>query len=63
MDLKKLKEIRLMRKISIKQVSKDTGINRDRISLIERGVVNPSFETVETIANSIGADILLIIKQ
>ncbi|WP_372711452.1 helix-turn-helix domain-containing protein [Hyphomicrobium sp.] len=59
MDLTKLKEIRKMRKISIKDLSKQTGINRDRISLIERGVVNPSFKTVEAIAEAIGAKIIL----
>ncbi len=61
MDLKKLRDIRRMRKISIKDLSKTTGINRDRISLIERGKVNPSFNTVETIAKAIGAEIILSI--
>jgi len=61
MDLTKLKEIRKMRKISIKQLSAQIGINRDRISLIERGKVNPSFKTVEMIADAIGAKIILSI--
>ena len=59
MDLKELKRIRKVEKITIRQLSKKTGINEDRISLIERGVVNPSFQTVETIASGINAEIIL----
>ena len=61
MELTKLKEIRKMRKISIKDLSKSTGINRDRISLIERNKVNPSFQTVINIADAIGAKIIISI--
>ena len=50
-----------MRKISIKDLSKSTGINRDRISLIERNKVNPSFQTVINIADAIGAKIIISI--
>lgn len=60
MDLSKLREIRKMRKISIKELSKKTGINRDRISLIERNKVNPSFKTVEAIAEAIGVEIVIV---
>lgn len=61
MELTKLKEIRKMRKISIKDLSKSTGINRDRISLIERNKVNPSFKTVIIIAEAINAKIIITI--
>lgn len=59
MDLKKLKEIRKMRKMSIKEVSEITGINRQRISYIERGVVNPSWKTVIAISEALSAQIII----
>lgn len=62
MELLKLKEVRLMRKISIKEVSKITGINRDRISLIERGIVNPSFDTVVKIADALKVELIFILR-
>lgn len=62
MDIKELRNIRKLRKMSIGDVVKITGINRDRISLVERGVVNPSYDTVEKIAAAIGAKIVLTIE-
>ena len=59
MELTQLRTIRKLHKISIKDLSKSTGINRDRISLIERGRVNPSFQTVEAIALAINAKVIL----
>lgn len=61
MILLKLREIRKMRKITIKELSKTTGINSDRIGLIERNKVNPSFNTVVKLANAIGAEIAITI--
>lgn len=59
MELTKLRDIRKMRGISIDELSKVTGINRDRLSLIERGKVNPSFSTVEVMVKAIGAELIL----
>lgn len=59
MDLTELKRIRRVQKITIGVLSKKTGIHRDRISLIERGLVNPSFGTVVKIAESINAKIII----
>ena len=61
MYLRKLKEIRKMRKLSIKEVSESTGINRQRISYIERGIVNPSWKTVEAISEALNAQIIISI--
>lgn len=60
MELTKLKEFRKNKKITIGELSKRTNIHRDRISLIERGKVNPSYETVETIVKSLGLEIVLM---
>ena len=62
MELTKLKEIRKMRKMSIKELSAITGIHRDRISFIERGIVNPSFKTVEAMAEALGVKIIISIS-
>lgn len=59
MNLKTLKEIRKLRRITIKDLAKQTGLNEDRISLIERGKVNPSFETVIKIAEGLNAQIVI----
>lgn len=55
MELTELRKIRKDQKITIGSLSKAIGINRDRISLIERGKVNPSFESVLAIAKGINA--------
>jgi len=46
MELVKLKELRKMRGVSLKEMSKHIGVSAERLSLIERGKVNPSWETV-----------------
>lgn len=63
MDLTRLKEIRRGQKITIKKLSKTTGIHRDRISLVERGLVNPSFDTVVEIAKGINAKIEIVYEK
>lgn len=59
MDLRDLKTIRKAQKLKITDVSKKTGIHRDRISQIERALVNPHFETVISIAEAINAKITI----
>ncbi len=61
--LQKLRAIRRMRKTTIEELSKVTGINRDRISLIERGLVNPSFRTVELIIKTLGAETYISLSE
>lgn len=57
--LEKLRFIRRLNGISVKEVSRRTGINRNRVSLIERGKVNPSFGTVVKIAEAVGAKVAI----
>ena len=59
MDLRDLKTIRKAQKIKIVDISKKTGIHRDRISQIERGTVNPHFNTVVAIAEAINGKITI----
>lgn len=59
LNLKVLKDVRIMRKMKIKDLSKKTGINHDRISLIERGLVNPSFDTVVRLAEGLNVQLVI----
>jgi transcriptional regulator with XRE-family HTH domain len=61
MDLRKLKDIRRIKKISIQDLSKITGISRQTISLIERGQANPTIETLETICKELNVEIKFVI--
>ena len=61
MELTKLKELRKMRGVTIGQLSKATKLNRDRISLIERGMVNPSYQTVLLIIEALDAKLTITI--
>lgn len=61
-EIEVLKEIRKWRKaqgISIKELSKMTGIDRERLSLIERGECNTTLGTVERILGAL--DLRLVI--
>lgn len=60
MKLESLKDIRKMRRITLQEVSKSTGLNPDRISLIERGKVNPSHESVESILKALGCETMIV---
>ena len=50
-----------MRGVTIGQLSKATKLNRDRISLIERGMVNPSYQTVLLIIEALDAKLTITI--
>jgi transcriptional regulator with XRE-family HTH domain len=58
-DLTQLKDIRKAKGYSIKEVANKAGMDRDRVSRIERGKINPSFSSVMDIAKAIGAKILI----
>jgi transcriptional regulator with XRE-family HTH domain len=47
---KRLRTIRLERKLTQEQFAEKMGISVDFLSLIERGINAPSFETIEQIA-------------
>ncbi len=54
-----LKEIRLMRKIKLNELSKKTRINRNTLSQIENGKRNPTIKTIENIVASINAKVII----
>jgi transcriptional regulator with XRE-family HTH domain len=59
MKLEVLREIRKVRGITLKEMSDKVGINSDRLSLIERGKVNPSFETVDKMVDALGCCLIV----
>jgi transcriptional regulator with XRE-family HTH domain len=59
MEIKKLKELRRLKKITLKEISKNTGISRNTLSSMERGKGNPSFSTVQSYIEAIGVKIII----
>ena len=53
----RLREIRLLNRFSITEVSQRTGVSRAQISLIENGKADPRFSTVARLLTSYGADV------
>jgi transcriptional regulator with XRE-family HTH domain len=60
MDLRKLKELRENRGISLVELSKKTGIDRNRLSKMERGVVNPSYGSVASVVSCLGYELRVV---
>lgn len=54
MDLSLLKTLRKQKGVTLKDMSRSIGVSSDRLGLIERGKVNPSFETVKAIVEYLG---------
>lgn len=61
MDLKKIKDIRKMRKVKLKELAKETGISSVSLSRIERGLASPSVATVMKIAKFLEFKIEIIL--
>ena len=61
MDLNKLKDIRRMKKMSIKDLSMETKISRATLGRIERGVANPTHNNLEAIAVALGVRIEILL--
>jgi transcriptional regulator with XRE-family HTH domain len=51
--------LRLKERFTIQEVSQRTGINRNTISLFERGLTNISSDNLEKMVKSLGAEIVL----
>jgi transcriptional regulator with XRE-family HTH domain len=49
----RLRAIRLERKMTQERFAEHVGISVDFLSLIERGINSPSFETIEQVAKSL----------
>ena len=55
----KLKTIRLTKKITHDELSKETGISQKHISNIENHKAIPSIETLHKLANGLGVEMIL----
>jgi transcriptional regulator with XRE-family HTH domain len=58
-----LQKERERRKLSKYTVSQRTGVSQSMLSLVERGLRNPTLELMLRIADGIGADLPAIIKK
>ena len=58
-----LKEEREGRKLSKYTVSKRSGVSQSMLSLVERGLRNPTLELALRIADGIGVDLTTLIKR
>lgn len=61
MDLKKLRDIRKMRGLTIGELAKKVGVNRDTISDIEKGKANPTYNNLESIADALNVTIEILL--
>jgi len=58
-----LREERKRRKLSNYAVSQESGVSESMLSLVDRGLRNPTMELMLRIADGIGADLPAIIKK
>lgn len=59
----KIKERRSLLKISQQDLSDFSGVSISTVKDLERGVGNPSLQTLQKILNVVGLEIVLQIKQ
>ena len=52
-----IKELRCLKKMSVRKLSEHCGIDFSNIAKIEKGKLNPSLETVDAILKPLGATI------
>ena len=61
--IRRLKEERERRKLSCYAIAQKTGVSESMLSLVERGLRNPTMELLLRIADGIGANLPSIIKK
>ena len=62
MDLSILRVVRKNKNISLIELSIMVGINRNRLGMIERGIVVPRLDLLEKICDVLGLELRLLIK-
>jgi transcriptional regulator with XRE-family HTH domain len=58
-----LREERKQRKLSNYAISQKSGVSESMLSLVDRGLRNPSMELMLRIADGVGADLPTLIKK
>jgi transcriptional regulator with XRE-family HTH domain len=61
--VRRLREERLRRKLSNYAVAQNSGVSESMLSLVERGLRNPTMELLLRIADGIGVDLADVVKQ
>ena len=60
---KKIQDFRNARNTSVRELSKKSGITASMLSQIERGLVNPSINTLRAIANTLDVPLFYFFKE
>ena len=60
---KKIQDFRNARNTSVRELSKKSGITASMLSQIERGLVNPSINTLRSIANTLDVPLFYFFKE
>ncbi|PMQ01457.1 MAG: XRE family transcriptional regulator [Dictyoglomus sp. NZ13-RE01] len=60
---KKIKKLRKERRMTLEELSKKTGLSLSYLSLIERGLKNPSLKALQKIADSFGISPVLLFSS
>ena len=58
-----VRRLRLSRKLSQEDLAFDAEIDRTYVSLIERGVINPSLMVLSKVANALDVDVVILLKS
>ncbi len=58
-----LREERVRRKLSNYAVAQNSGVSESMLSLVERGLRNPTMELMLRIADGVGTDLPVLIKK
>ena len=61
--VRRLRQERLRRKLSCYAVSQRSGVSQSMLSLVERGLRNPTLELLLRIADGIEIDLSAVLKQ
>jgi transcriptional regulator with XRE-family HTH domain len=61
--VRRLREERLRRKLSNYAVAQNSGVSESMLSLVERGLRNPTMELLLRVADGIGVDLADVVKR
>ena len=58
-----LRKERIRRELSLNQLAEKAGLSRSMVSYVERGMRNPTLQTLLRIANALNVDLSKLIKR
>jgi len=61
--VQRLRQERIRRRISLNRLAEKAGLSRSMISYVERGMRNPTLDTLLRMADALGLDLWRLIKR